>query len=204
MAFAAIGSTLLFAIAYKSVGARAERYPVPAFLAAVLLQPWWAAFTAGLVSHTVCAIGARMIKGKTVAPALKMALSLSIFACLFAIQVGMGMDTEAVADAVRKGEAMSWERISRSSDVGKFVAENYRPCIESRETFLQYMERHFTLAPRANAPATCKAAAIAAAKPKGRDFANSVAAMIDDVPNLMDLSADARSEIERLAGRWAF
>lgn len=131
-----------------------------------------------------------------------MALWLSLGAMIVAQQFAMGLDNEAVMAAVRKGEAVSWARIESSNEVGKFVAENYRPCIEEKETFLQYMGRRFLMTSRVNDPISCKAAAIAVAKPKGDVFSTAVAAAIDDLPNKLELSTEAGAEIDRVARRW--
>lgn len=202
MALSAIGSSLSFALTYATFGARAERFPVAAILAALLLHPWWAALTAGLVSHSICAVAARAIKRRPVGTKRKLAFGISMGAMIVAQQVALGMDNEAVVAAVRKGEAISWERIANSSQVGKFVAENYRPCVEARETFLQYMNRRFMMNERVNDPATCKAAAIANAKQKGDEFSGAVATEIDNLPSKLELSAEAAAEIDRVVHRW--
>lgn len=202
MAFSAIGSALTIVLTYATVGERAERYPAAAILAALILHPWWAALTAGLFGHSVCAVAARAIKRQPVGTERKMAFWISMGAMCVAQQIALGMDNEAVMATARKGEAVSWERIATSSEVGKFVAENYRPCVEARETFLQYMGRRFMMNARVNDPVTCKAAAIAVAKPKGDVFSNAVAAEIDDLPNKLELSAEADAEIDRLARLW--
>ncbi|MEX3896859.1 hypothetical protein [Paraburkholderia sp. BR10954] len=122
--------------------------------------------------------------------AKRLAVHLAGFVAIAGVAVAYGLQTQSMEGgaAGRAGGSYekAWAVVAASGDVGKFVASNYRTCIEAHDTGYTMTDWWLTIDhSRLNTAAQCGLETVSRASMKGDAFVAQVKGVIGSLPTLI-------------------
>lgn len=198
--FSAITALSVHAAGAVTFGERAKRFPIGVILSALLVGPWWAALSAGTMAHLLAVMIENLCRRKRPPQGLPLAAGAACLALTFGFNVTLEHAADDVMKAIDQSNDAAWARISSSGKAGQMVAARYRSCVDEKTVVTQGYGRFATttLEPK-NEPNRCEMDVVGLAKVEGGDgFARDVAAVIDNLPNSLQLSPEAQTKLDTL------
>ncbi|WP_233859030.1 hypothetical protein [Paraburkholderia sp. HD33-4] len=115
------------------------------------------------------------------------AVHLAGLVAIAGVAVAYGLQTRPMeGDAARRADGSyenAWAVVAASGDAGKFVASNYRTCIEAHDTGYTMTDWWLTIVhSRLNTAAQCGLKTVSRASMKGDDFVAQVKSVIGNLP----------------------
>ncbi|MFC0698091.1 hypothetical protein [Paraburkholderia humisilvae] len=181
-------------------GKRARRFPIGFVLSVLFVGPWWVAVSGGMMAHLVAVIIESLCRREKPPEGLIFAAGAACLVLTFGFDLTMKHAADDLITAIDQSDDAAWARISGSGKAGQMVAAHYKPCVDEKTVVTQRYGRlaTTTLEPK-NEPNRCETDVIALAKVEGGDgFARDVAAVIDNLPNSLQLSPDAQAKLDSL------
>lgn len=181
-------------------GERAKRFPIGVVLSALLVGPWWAALSAGTMAHLLGVVIENLCRRRKSPKSLIFAAGAACLVLTFGFNITLEHAADDAMTAIDRSNDAAWARISGSGKAGQMVAAHYKPCVDEKTVVTQGYGRlaTTTLEPK-NEPNRCEMDVVALARVEGGDgFARDVAAVIDNLPNTLQLSPEAQAKLDSL------
>ncbi|MBC3871723.1 hypothetical protein [Undibacterium oligocarboniphilum] len=185
-------AAIIYLITRFVLGDRADKLIGGAVPMAFFVSPWWAGLAGALVGHFFAIFVFRYIAKKSIPTHLRV-ISICVLGAYYLTSIYATHST--IMEAQRIGQQSlnyAWEKFSGEGDAQKYVADHYRPCIESKlHSFMSISSR--------NDPSVCLSSVVhMAASTKGQQFANSVQTAVEIWNMTGRIDSDADAKIKRI------